>query len=356
MSNEEMKSMATTNLTLCSNAEDEYIDMEVSSSSASPFFSSPKAREFEFQMCDSIHLEKETTTSPADELFYKGKLLPLHLPPRLQMVQKLLQNSATKTFNQECNIVLPATTSNTPLDQSCNISPSESCRVSCELNQTGYFNWSTELSGFVSGTDQPKKSWSRNKLRLIKQSSLGQKLRASRAYFKSLFSKSGCSDESCAKPTCRVEETEQISNGSRDYFSRYIKVAKNTASEQIGKGIKFPTLAFVMNSSEKDEFDQDNFTRTHRKSFSGTNKRQSTIKSSSSSSSGASSLSSSFSLNSNGVNDSQILKRSSSASSEIDGSIEAAIAHCKKSQQLFTTKNTVNEAGFCSFSVSRLAS
>ncbi|KAK1403448.1 putative membrane-associated kinase regulator 4 [Heracleum sosnowskyi] len=352
-----MKSMATTNLTLCNNVEDEYIDMEVSSSSASLFFSSPQAREFEFQMCDSIHLEKDTTTSPADELFYKGKLLPLHLPPRLQMVQKLLQNSATKSFNedQECNIVLPATTSNTPLDQSCNISPSESCRVSCELNQNGYFNWSTELSGFVSGTDQPKKSWSKNKLRLIKQSSLGQKLRASRAYFKSLFSKSGCTDESCAKPTCRAEESGQISNGSRDYFSRYIKVAKNTASEQIGKGTKFPTLAFIMNGIEKDEFDQDNLSRTHRKSFSGKNKRQSTMKSSSSSSSGASSLSSSFSFNSNGINDSQPLKRSSSATSEIDGSIEAAIAHCKKSQQLFTTKNTVNEAGFCSFSVSRLA-
>ncbi|XP_017246412.1 probable membrane-associated kinase regulator 4 [Daucus carota subsp. sativus] len=346
--------MATSDLPLCSNAEDEYIDMEVSSSSSSLLFSSPQAREFEFQMCDSVGLEKESTTSPADELFYKGKLLPLHLPPRLQMVQKLLQNSATKTFDQECNIALPATTSNTPLDQSCNISPTESCRVSCELNQDGFFNWSTELSGFVSGTDQPKKSWSRTKLRLIKQSSLGQKLRASRAYFKSLFSKSGCSNESCAKPACKAEESGHIANGNRDYLSRYIKVAKNTASEQIGKGIKFPTLAFVMNSIDKDEFDQD-VTRTHRKSFSGPNKRQSTMKSSSSSSSGASSLSSSFSFNSNGANDPQPLKRSSSASSEIEGSIEAAIAHCKKSQQLFTARNTVNEADFCSFSVSKLA-
>ncbi|KAH0995638.1 hypothetical protein GBA52_019502 [Prunus armeniaca] len=77
--------------------DEDYIDMEVSSSSN--FFcysigSPPQTREFEFQM-SSISQDKETTTSPADELFYKGKLLPLHLPPRLQMVQKILQSSKT---------------------------------------------------------------------------------------------------------------------------------------------------------------------------------------------------------------------------------------------------------------------
>jgi len=38
-------------------------------------WSPPYNREFEFQMS-----EKESSTSPADDLFYKGKLLPLHLP------------------------------------------------------------------------------------------------------------------------------------------------------------------------------------------------------------------------------------------------------------------------------------
>ena len=43
-------------------------------------------------------LEIDKTTFPADELFYKGKLLPLHLPPRLLMVQKLVEDY---TFDQE---------------------------------------------------------------------------------------------------------------------------------------------------------------------------------------------------------------------------------------------------------------
>lgn len=73
-------------------ADEDYIDMEISS--FSKFFSlssPPQTREFEFQMSSSS-AEREPTNSPADELFYKGKLLPLHLPPRLQMVEKLLQS------------------------------------------------------------------------------------------------------------------------------------------------------------------------------------------------------------------------------------------------------------------------
>lgn len=213
--------------TYCNNAEeDDFIDMELISSSNLFFYSTnsspPQAREFEFQMCCSISdNQKETTNSPADELFYKGKLLPLHLPPRLQMVQKLLQNPTTtfqedehhyKTNKNTSAILTPCTANNsTPLDQSCNISPSESCRISSELSPDEYFfEWSNELSGFING-DHPKKSWSKKKLKLIKKSSLGQKLKASRAYLKSLFSKSGCSDESCAKAAGRMEEAGNLS-------------------------------------------------------------------------------------------------------------------------------------------------
>ncbi|KAK9283834.1 hypothetical protein L1049_012088 [Liquidambar formosana] len=200
--------MAVAPLHPCDPADEDYIDMEVSSYSSflcHSRSSPPHPREFEFQM-SSISLEREPTTSPADELFYKGKLLPLHLPPRLQMVEKLLQNSntayenKTDTFEDFYSTPL-ATTTTTPTTtstpyESCNISPSESCRISRELNPEEYFfEYSTEVGGFIG--ENPKKSWTR-KLKLIKQSSLGLKLKASRAYLKGLFSKSGCSDESCA--------------------------------------------------------------------------------------------------------------------------------------------------------------
>ncbi|KAF8402816.1 hypothetical protein HHK36_010907 [Tetracentron sinense] len=334
-------------------SNEDYIDMEVSSSSN--FFcysinSPPHPREFEFQMSSSS-LEREPTTSPADELFYKGKLLPLYLPPRFQMVEKLLENSnttyenKTEAFEEHCSTpfitTTPSTTTSTPF-RSCNISPSESCRVSRELDPGEYFfECSTEASSFLE--EQPKKSWSK-KLKLIKQSSLGLKLKASRAYLRSLFSKSGCSDESCAQATRNIDEGTV--SKAKECLNKYMKVAKKHPFGQIQKD-RHQISATVM----KEEKIEDGG-GGHRRSFSGAIKRHSAT-SSSSSSSGSSS--SSFSSNSNGFHELQFLKRSTSANSEIESSIQGAIAHCKQSQQLFHSRKTVSEVGFCTLSASRIA-
>lgn len=339
------------NLSSYLGADEDYIDMEISSSPNLFCFSektSPQGREFEFQMSTTSDAT-ESTTSPADELFYKGKLLPLYLPPRLQMVQTLLTSSASTRFeatkeapeDEDAHYGIPfisistapSTNISTPLE-SRNISPSESCRVSCELNPAEYFfEWSTEFSGFIN--THPKKSWSK-KLKMFKQSSLTQKLKASRAYLKSLFIKSACSDESCAK-AARNSEAEQDPK-ARDFSSKYIKVT------DLIKGIDKEGMEENINS--------------HRRSFSGAIKRHSPSKclsSSSSSSSGASSSSSSFSINSNALYESHSLKRSSSDASDIEISIQSAIAHCKNSQLAFNSRNPMSAAGVCTLSDSKIA-
>jgi hypothetical protein len=58
-------------------------------------------QEFEFSMsaAASSSTEREAPSSgmsSADELFFKGQLLPLHLPPRLRMVQRLASSSEKK--------------------------------------------------------------------------------------------------------------------------------------------------------------------------------------------------------------------------------------------------------------------
>ncbi|GMG99361.1 hypothetical protein Nepgr_001201 [Nepenthes gracilis] len=275
--------------------EEDYIDMEITSY---PSFLPQSPREFEFQM-SSVSLDRELpTTSPADELFYKGKLLPLHLPPRLQMVEKLLQRSTSNRLEHESetpeewySTPLATTATATPFE-SCNISPSDSCQLSRELDPVEYFlgysnSNSSEEKDFVSCETHVKKySWTR-KLKLIKQSSLASKL-------KSMFGKSGCGDESSAK-----SKEERISS---------------KASECLKKGGK------------EDEAKGGRFRFCHRRSFSGAFKRQSIMKLSSSSSSSAGSSSSS--------NDQQGLKRSSSANTEMEISVQGAIAHCKQSQQV----------------------
>nr|KYP75418.1 hypothetical protein KK1_008146 [Cajanus cajan] len=257
--------MATT-FSACDPADDDYIDMEVNSYSNFFCHSHPQPREFEFQM-SSIVQEKEPTTSPADELFYKGKLLPLHLPPRLQMK--------------------------------------------------------------------------------LKQSSLGSKLKASRAYLKSWFGKSGCSYETYATST-KVADEGSVSK-ARENLNKHVQVAKKNPYGQIHRD-RYQSSNSVMRSyKEKTSEDGSN---QHRRSFSVGIKLLSGNKSSSSSSVFGS-TSFSFSNKSYGCQARQLLKRCSSANSEIENSIQGAIAHCKKSQQMFSSKKNVSEVGVYSMSASR---
>ncbi|KAJ4824614.1 hypothetical protein Tsubulata_010933 [Turnera subulata] len=350
-------------------ADDDYIDMEVSS--FSNFFchskNSPQhPREFEFQM-SSGPLEKDHNTSPADELFYKGKLLPLHLPPRLQMVEKLLESSTSvyhtrnnTTFEEYYSTPLMTTTATTPTAtstpfESCNISPSESCRVSRELNPEEYlFEYSSEVSGFIG--ENPKKSWTK-KLKLIKQSSLGSKLKASRAYLKSLFGKSGCSDDSCTA-AAKVADEVTVSRANRELsLSRYAKSEKKAPFGQF-QNDRYRMSTTAMRNVNKQKTTEDGSGRLHRRSFSMAIKRHSTVNKSSSSStpsSTSSSDSSSSSLSSALSHGLPFLRRSSSSRTEIENPIQGAIAHCKQSQQPFHPRKTVTEVGFCSLSASKLA-
>ncbi|KAK6778483.1 hypothetical protein RDI58_025201 [Solanum bulbocastanum] len=202
--------------------DEEYIVIEVSSyyyfSSASP-----QNKEFEFQI---TNYTKENTISPADELFYRGKLLPLH----------------QKTFQEEdledsycINLFI------TPIS-----SPSQTCMVSFELNPNDH--------NIIS----PKKLWSK----LIEHSLIIKKFKASRAFLKSLFSISSCTND------------------------KDIKVSKKKTSNR-------------------------------------TSRWHSSTTSNSSTNGGSFSASSNSSFNSNNTFTSEI----------VEDSIEAAISHCKKSQQ-----------------------
>ncbi|KAL0349230.1 UNVERIFIED_CONTAM: putative membrane-associated kinase regulator 4 [Sesamum angustifolium] len=269
--------------------EEDYINMEVDSSVASSIFRRHSStKEFEFQSFSSSSEKDHTTTSPADELFYMGKLLPLHLPPRLEMVHNILQNPASfhsksKPFEDDEPFTTPlfmTPTANTPFE-SCNVSPSESCHVSRELCPDEYFL-----------DYQEKKSWTK-KLKLIKQSS-------SSSHFQ--------------KPSNERMATQRVSSLS----------GKSSATKT---AISWRSI--VEGGS-------------HRRSFSGAFKRLSKPKTSAISPSNPRSE----------ICNRQGLNRSSSSSSELENPIQAAIAHCKRSQQQLYSRQMANELGFCSVSAS----
>lgn len=302
-----------TNLERCdSDVEEDYIDMEVTSftnlvrKTLNNYNDHP--REFEFQMTHLCPLEIDKTSSPADELFYKGKLLPLHLPPRLQMVQKLLEDY---TFDEEFYSTPLATgtattpaTSNTPFE-SCTVSPADSRQVSKELNPEDYF------LGYSDSVEE-KKSWGK-KLGLIKQSSLGTKIKASRAYLRSFFGKSSCSDES------RVADEGSI--------LRYSRVQ--------------PPFGQIKTERPKKQVN-GSVSGSHRRSFTVSMRRQPA-------------KSSNNKTSSNLVfRPLQFLKRSTSSNSEIENSIQGAILHCKQSLEQKQKEYSASEVGFCSLSASRI--
>ncbi|CAG7874183.1 unnamed protein product [Brassica rapa] len=294
------------NLALCdSDVEEDYIDMEVTSFTSlvhkTLSNNNNNPREFEFQMSHLGPLQIDKTTSPADELFYKGKLLPLHLPPRLQMVQNLLEDYTFDDDFYSTPLTTPVT-SNTPFE-SCTVSPAESCQVSKELNPEEYFlNYSDSL--------EEKKSWGK-KLKLIKQLSFGTKIKASKAYLRSFFGKSSCSDES------RVADEGSV--------LRYSRVQ--------------PPFGQIKTEKPKKQSD-GSVSGSHRRSFSVSMRRQPAKSSNNKSST------------SSGFRPLQFLKRSTSSSSEMENSVQGAILHCKQSQQ--QKQCSVNEVGFCSLSASRI--
>ncbi|KAK8662339.1 hypothetical protein V6N13_091918 [Hibiscus sabdariffa] len=272
--------------------DDEYIDMEITSFS-NFFTKSRSSREFEFQM-SSLPMEREPTTSPADELFYKGKLLPLRLLEISESGFDSVYGDKNGVFEELYGTPL-ATTVTTPTStstpfESCNISPCDSC-------------------------SNPKKSWTK-KLRL------SSRLKTSSSYLKAFFGKSGCSDESSA--------------AAKDGNRATIPKPKQSQFRQINQD-KGRKLANNGNGNP------------HRRSFSmAINRFSSTNKSSTSSSS------SSSSSNSNGFQYLQFLKRSSSVNVEIENPIQGAIAHCKRSQ-MSSKKTVVGDVGFHSLSTSDIA-
>ncbi|CAM8993294.1 unnamed protein product [Rhodiola kirilowii] len=71
-------------------------------SSPTHSFSSSSSSDFEFTICSSPP-DKSSSAAlcPADDLFYKGKLLPLHLSPRLSMVRTMLLASSSASSSSE---------------------------------------------------------------------------------------------------------------------------------------------------------------------------------------------------------------------------------------------------------------
>ncbi|KAL6619098.1 hypothetical protein ACP70R_034237 [Stipagrostis hirtigluma subsp. patula] len=344
--------------------EEDYIDMDLSAAGA------PVAREFEF-MSAPLDRWGEPLASPADELFYKGKLLPLHLPPRIQMVEELLDGraGAERVAGGGRGVVLgiSSTAPATPYE-SCNTSPANSCYVSGELNVEEYFQEyaaglvDVAAAAAAAAAAGERKPWSR-KLRFMRQLNLGLKLKASKAYLKTIFAaKPGSSDDKSALGATRG--VHELSHGHGHGHPRawrknpfgQLRSNRCIASQGVGIGGGGGGVRGAPSGVRHKEREHG-----HRRSFSSVIVRYSSSaktspaptppsssSSSSSSASSSSSSSASSSVRTSSESDGAVpaLRRSSSASSEVENPIQGLIAYCKKSQQLASVRKSASDAGF----------
>lgn len=341
--------------------EEDYIDMDLSTAAGAP-----AAREFEF-MSAPLDRWGEPLASPADELFYKGKLLPLHLPPRIQMVEELLVDGRAPPRDGGCVIrdreALGFRTAPATPYESCNASPANSCYVSGELNVEEYFQeYAAGLADAAAAAAAgERRSWSR-KLRFMRQLNLGLKLKASKAYLKTIFAaKQGSPEEKNALGAAARGDQELAHGGHGHGHLRLWRknpfgqvrsnrcIASHSAGAGGGSGRATPTAERHKELREHG----------HRRSFSSVIVRYSSSNktspvpalpspsSSCSSSSSSSSASSSVRTSSESEDGAgPALRRSSSVSSEVENPIQGLIAYCKKSQQLASVRKSASDAGF----------
>ncbi|VAH13056.1 probable membrane-associated kinase regulator 3 [Triticum dicoccoides] len=271
--------------------QDDYIDMDLSPSS-------PKCAllEFEFQSAGgggagvSRRREEAAYASPADELFYRGKLLPLHLPPRLQLVQKLLQE-------QQVNVpeIKPAAVAAAP--------PSVSASAGADVEDGG------------DGKAGAKRySWSK-RLKLMKRWT-------SREYIKSLFLAKagdlGIGNGGCGRERASLLDQDELCSHRRSFSGiirrvRLVVATKAAATAPPGTSPLCSSSASSSSSTPSCGNAERFFLRP----------RAATM---------------------------PVLKRSSSAGSE-EGAIQGAIAHCKRSHQQLLQQGRKSASGVVFYSV-----
>ncbi|KAK1433483.1 hypothetical protein QVD17_10393 [Tagetes erecta] len=265
---------------------------------SSPTHSSSSS-EFEFRVSLS---PRKSSVCPADDLFYKGQLLPLHLSPRISMVRTLLLSSSSSSSSS-------VTTARHSSDSHSSFS-TDGCEfdddLNLNLNQTKFF----PLNSISNNTTQ----------------SLSKKAEKPNRYFSlsrfSLFRKEN-------KTVSGACQKDNATDGSS------VKRMSTTAKEMIRKYLNKAKPLYQKLSSQKPSLKTEGMRKQQQNeeviishSFSGNlrypRSRRSCISSCPSSMRSSPSHSGVLCRNS-------VLRGNSSSMEELQNAIQGAIAHCKNS-------------------------
>jgi hypothetical protein len=175
------------------------------------------------------------------------------------------------------------------------------------------------------------------------------KLQASRAFFRSLFARTSCSEERCRGAPVRAwaRATPYGETKKGGYRKAPFGEIRNGCGSVVSTSASRAAPTTLRSSIEQEKLmDEEELAARQRKSFSGVIRwRHATTTSVSPASATAKPLSSSSARRSSNGAAGPALKRSNSARSESEGLIQGAIAYCKRSQQqLGLARKSVSDA------------
>lgn len=298
---------------------------------SSPSHSSSSS-DFEF----TISASPRKTSAPADELFYKGQLLPLHQSPRLSMVRTLLLANSSSTSS--------SSTASDPRDSTGSSTDSTS-------------SFSSDLALLTAAVDCDSSRPSPVEEHQIKKCNKYYYFPLSR--FSSVFKKENKNHRQVHDSTVVTPSSSSIKRTAREVIRKYLKKVKplyeklslHKQPQQQKMAATTATMSFLQVGPARDATELarsslrsvDNSTRGFSHSFSGNlryPRRKSCV--SSCPSSMRSSPSHSGVLSRSVVLGAGRVAQYSSDMDELQSAIQGAIAHCKNSMMQKT--NTIDRS------------
>lgn len=304
--------------------------------SPSHSFSSSSSSDFEFTI--SISPRKSSSAlCPADELFYKGQLLPLHLSPRISMVRTLLLASSSTSSSSD-------TTTTASRDSTGSSSNESNSSFTSDLVLLAECDSSRPSSVTEDDEFRRLNGHFGNQIKKNKYFSLSR--------FSSVFKKESNKNNNNSdnnNNNVNGSSVKRMSSSAKEVITKYLKKVKPlyeklsqrqqqkmgpTTISSAATGIR-TCMSSVKTNSRKE---QSNTTISH--SFSGNlryPRRKSCVSScpssmrSSPSHSGILSRNGGFSGPNHGRSASGMFYSDTSSMEELQSAIQGAIAHCKNS-------------------------
>ncbi|KAL3505896.1 hypothetical protein ACH5RR_031278 [Cinchona calisaya] len=191
-------------------------------SSPTRSFSSSSSSDFEFTISLSPRNKATTNLCPADDLFYKGQLLPLHLSPRISMVRTLLLASSSTSSSSDTTTTASRDSTGSSNDSHSSFSSDLILLPDCDSSRPSSVteeddNFKRTSSFIYPGHHQTATSFSS-----IKKTKYFSRL----SRFSSVFRKESTSTSSSSSKPSAASSVKRMSATAKEVIRKYLKKVK----------------------------------------------------------------------------------------------------------------------------------